>query len=66
MPLFHVYHSETCPLEYQIIDPNHSFCVHTFPGAIEQRLTHVEQMQIIQMHNDERRLVHATNMEQMV
>jgi predicted nucleic acid-binding Zn ribbon protein len=57
---------ETCPLEYRIIDPNHSYCSQPFPSVVEQRVTSSEQEYILEIHNYERRRTHGTNMQKMV
>jgi hypothetical protein len=57
---------DTCPLEYRIIDPNHSFCSQPFPNVIDQRVTLSERAYILNMHNYERQLTHGTNIEKMV
>jgi hypothetical protein len=57
---------DTCPIEYRVIDPNHSYCSQPFLDVVEQRVTLSEQKYILDMHNYERRLTHGTNMEKMV
>ncbi|CAF1221360.1 unnamed protein product [Rotaria sordida] len=54
-----------CPLEYRIIDPNHTFCSKPFPNVIDQRVTSSERSYIINMHNYERRRAYGTNIEKM-
>ncbi|CAF0970929.1 unnamed protein product [Rotaria sordida] len=56
---------DLCPLEYYVIDPNHSFCSQPYPGVIDQQITSFERAHILQMHNHERRLVHGTNIQKM-
>ncbi|CAF1503793.1 unnamed protein product [Adineta steineri] len=56
---------DSCPLEYRIIDPNHSFCSQPFSNVIEQRVTLSEREYIINKHNYERRRTHGTNLEKM-
>lgn len=57
---------DSCPLEYRITDPNHSYCSEPFPNVVDQRVTLSEQKYILDTHNHERQLNRATNMEQMV
>ena len=57
---------DACPLEYRIIDPNHSYCSQPFPNAVEQPITPSEQEYILHMHNYERRRTHGTNLQKMV
>lgn len=57
---------DTCPLEYRITDPNHSFCSQPFPNVIDRPVTLSDQESIVNMHNYERRLTYGTNMEKMV
>ncbi|CAF4239943.1 unnamed protein product [Rotaria sp. Silwood2] len=54
-----------CPLEYRIIDPNHSFCSEPFPNVVDQRITLSERAYIVNMHNYERRRAYGTNVEKM-
>ena len=61
-----MFNLDTCPLEYRIIDPNHSFCSQPFPNVIDQPVTLSERTYILNMHNEERRLTHGANMEKMV
>jgi hypothetical protein len=61
-----MYNLATCPLEYHIIDPNHSFCSQPFPNVIDQPINLSERAYILEMHNHERRLVRGTNIEKMV
>ncbi|CAF1124963.1 unnamed protein product [Adineta steineri] len=55
----------SCPLEYRIIDPNHSFCSQPFSNVIDQRVTLSEREYIVNKHNYERRRTHGTNLEKM-
>ncbi|CAF1102733.1 unnamed protein product [Rotaria sp. Silwood1] len=54
-----------CPLEYRIIDPNHSFCSEPFPNVVDQRVTSYERGYIVNVHNYERRRAYGTNIEKM-
>jgi len=64
--LQYMYNLDACPLEYRIIDPNHSYCSRPFPNVIDQQVTLSEQEYILDMHNYERRLTYGINMEKMV
>ena len=56
----------SCPPEYYVTDPNHSYCSNPYPGVIDQQVTVSEREHILQLHNYERRRVGGTNMERMV
>ncbi|CAF3794955.1 unnamed protein product [Rotaria sp. Silwood1] len=56
---------DLCPLEYHVIDPQHSFCSQPYPGVIDQPITSWERVYILQMHNYERRLLRGTNIQKM-
>lgn len=53
-------------MEYYVIDRQHSFCSHAKPGAIDQPIEPFERQRIVEMHNEERRLVRGSNMQKMV
>lgn len=55
-----------CPLEYRVIDPNHSFCSKPFPTVIDQPVTLSEREYILNTHNYERLRAYGTNIEKMV
>ncbi len=56
----------TCPLEYRITDPNHSYCSQPFPNVLDEQVTLSDQEYILDMHNNERHLTYGANMEKMV
>ncbi|CAF4610761.1 unnamed protein product, partial [Rotaria sp. Silwood2] len=60
-----MYNIDLCPPEYHIIDPHHSFCSQPYPGVIDQQITAFERAHIVEMHNNERRLVRGTNIQKM-
>jgi hypothetical protein len=57
---------DTCPHEYRVINPHHSFCSQPFPNVTDQQMTSSDRTSILELHNHERRLARGTNIEKMV